>query len=46
MLHDKPAFLYRQHFETWTGAFMGNLTTIDPQAVASDWMDVFKRNAP
>lgn len=46
MLHDNPAFMYRQHFDTWTGAFMGNLTPIDPQEVAPEWMDVFKRNAP
>lgn len=45
-LHGAPAFMYRQEFDKWTGAFMGNLVPVDARAVPAEWMSVFERNAP
>jgi hypothetical protein len=45
-LYDGQAFMYRQEFDTWIGAFMGSLAPIDLQEVPSEWMSLFQRNAP
>jgi hypothetical protein len=45
-LHGAPAFMYRQQFDGWCGAFMGNLVPTDQRAIAAEWMDVFEENAP
>lgn len=45
-LHGAPAFMYRQQFDNWTGAFMGNLMPVDAREVATEWLSVFERNAP
>ena len=45
-LYDGQAFMYRQQFDTWIGAFMGSLAPIDLQEVPAEWMSIFQRNAP
>ena len=45
-LYDGQAFMYRQEFDTWIGAFMGSLAPIELQEVPSEWMSLFQRNAP
>ena len=45
-LYDGSAFMYRQQFDTWIGAFMGSLAPIDLQEVPAEWMSIFRRNAP
>ena len=45
-LHDGNAFMYRQHFDKWIGAFMGNLSLIEPDDVPIEWMNLFIKNFP
>ena len=37
-------FLYRQHFETWTGAFMGYLSEVKLNSLPSMWVKTFEKN--
>lgn len=37
-------FLYRQHFETWTGAFMGYLDEVKLWSLPSIWIKTFEEN--
>jgi hypothetical protein len=45
-LYGAPAFMYRQQFDGWCGAFMGNLVPADPRTITAEWMDIFEKNAP
>ena len=40
------AFMYRQHFSNWTGAFMGSLSKADFNSVQQTWINVFDENTP
>ena len=45
-LYDGQAFMYRQQFDSWIGAFMGSLSPIELKEIPSEWMNLFQRNAP
>ena len=40
------SFIYRQHFDNWTGAFQGSLTLTDPKNIPTEWLNIFEKNAP
>jgi len=44
--NDGKAFLYRQKFEGWAGAFAGSLSPIEIGEVPDGWMALFVKNAP
>ena len=44
LINDGQTFLYRQHFETWTGAFMGYLNEINLGSLPSIWIKTFEEN--
>jgi len=43
-------FMFRQKFDTWIGAFMGQLTPVERQSLDSKvpdgWMQIFQQNSP
>ena len=45
-LYDGNAFMYRQQFDNWIGAFLGSLSLIEPADVPIEWMNLFKKNSP
>lgn len=43
---DGQGFIYKQVFDSWTGAFMGAINPIDVESVPQGWMTLFVKNAP
>jgi hypothetical protein len=46
LTNDGQTFLYRQHFETWTGAFIGYLNEVDISSLPSIWVKTFEEDMP
>jgi len=50
ILFDGRAFMYKQEFSDWIGAFMGNVNPIDmkniDQLVPAEWLQIFIENSP
>ncbi len=40
------SFVYRESFDGWCGLFMGGLSSINPDSVPEEWMNIFIKNAP
>ena len=45
-IEDGQGFIYRQHFDNWTGAFMGSLAITDRSSIPTSWVNYFDENCP
>jgi hypothetical protein len=45
-LFDGESFMYRQEFDDWIGAFIGNLLPVPFLEVPANWLKIFAANAP
>jgi len=45
-LFEGKSFWYRQEFDDWIGAFVGNLLPIPFLKVPANWLQIFETNAP